>query len=107
MKIQTSTNTGDVILAIEFQKHLSDISHKNVVIGQGKYRKRASKQKWTERNYHVQNNADVTYIGVKMCCVPKQFPPFTFCGPQSKPHGVWGLRKLYHLILNKKLVHRT
>ena len=38
------------------------------VIDQGKYRKRASKRKWTDREYHVQDNADIARKYVKIYC---------------------------------------
>ena len=38
----------------------------------GKYRKRASKRKWTDREYHVQDNADVAQKDVNMYCDTKQ-----------------------------------
>ena len=40
---------------------MSKEHRKNGVIDQGKYRKRASKRKWTDREYHVQDNADVAH----------------------------------------------
>ena len=56
------------------------------VICQGKYRKRASGEKCTERDYHVQDNANVAHKDVKMYCDTNQFPVLTFCGPHTKPH---------------------
>ena len=49
MFMHTGTCTSDVSLASEFQKHLSTAARKHGVIDQGKYTKRASKLKWTER----------------------------------------------------------
>ena len=40
---QTATQKKYINLSREFQKHLSEISHKNGVIDQGKYRKRPVK----------------------------------------------------------------
>ena len=54
-------------------------------------------RKWTERNYHVQDNADVELKDLKMYCNKNQFPTSTFCGPHSKPHGARGLGKHYNL----------
>ena len=34
---------------------------KHRVINQGKYRKRASEIKWIDREYHVQDHADVSH----------------------------------------------
>ena len=43
--MHTVTRTFDVSLASEFQKHLYTAARKHGVIDQGKYKKRASKQK--------------------------------------------------------------
>ena len=50
---------------------------KHGVIDQGKYRKKASKRKWTDREYHVQDNADVTHKDVKMYFDTYQFSALT------------------------------
>ena len=34
-----------------------------------------------------------------------QFPSLKFCGPQTKPHGIRGLSKHYHIRFDPKLVH--
>ena len=60
-------------------------------------------RKWTEREYHVQDNADVEHKDVKMYCNTNQFPTLVFCGPHSKPHGARGLLKHYHLRFDPKL----
>ena len=60
-------------------------------------------RKWTEINYHVQDNAAVELKYVKMYCSKSQFPALTFCGPHSKPHGARGLSKHYHLRFDPKL----
>ena len=39
MVIHSETNNSDVSSTEEFQKHLSNKSHKNGVINQGKYKK--------------------------------------------------------------------
>ena len=70
-------------------------------------------RKWTEREYHVQDNADVEQKDVKMYCNTNQFPTLPFCGPHYKPHGARELSKNYHLIFDPKLgmdicaIHRT
>ena len=74
-------------MAKQFQKHISKENHKHGVIDQGKYRKRASKRKWMDRYYHVQDNAGFTYKYVKMYCDTNQLPALPFCGPHPKPHG--------------------
>ena len=45
--MHTGTHTYDVSFSREFQKHLSSEAHKHGVIGQGKYKKCASKLEWT------------------------------------------------------------
>ena len=61
------------------------------------------KRKWTERKYHVQDNASVELKDVKMYCNKNQFPELPFCGTYSKPHGAIGLGKHYHLCFDPKL----
>ena len=61
------------------------------------------KRKWTERDYHVHDNADVEFKDVKMYCNTNQFPELSFCVPHSKPHGARGLTKHYHLPFDPKL----
>ena len=60
-------------------------------------------RKWTERKYHVQDNAAVELKDVKMYCNTNQFPALPFCGPHSKPHGARGVCKHYHLRFGPKL----
>ena len=60
-------------------------------------------RKRTERKYHVQDNAAVELKDVKMYCETNQFPELPFCGPYSKPHGVRGMSKHYHLRFYPKL----
>ena len=55
------------------------------------------KRKWTDRDYHVQDNADFSDKEVKMYCDTKKFPELPFCGPHPNPHGSRGLSKNYHL----------
>ena len=86
IKIHTGTEKKDVSLAREFKDHLEGEHRKNVVIDQGKSRKRFMERKWIERNYHVQDNASVELKDVKMYCNTNQFPALPFCGPHSKTH---------------------
>ena len=60
-------------------------------------------QKWTDRQYHVQDNADVEHQDVKIYCNTSQFPALPFCGTHSKPHGARGLIKHYNLRFDPKL----
>ena len=59
------TPKNDVGLAKEFQKHQSKDDRKHEVIDQGKYRKISSKIKWTDIEYHVQDNSYAAYNYVK------------------------------------------
>ena len=59
--------------------------------------------KWTERKYHVKDNASVELKDVKMYCNTNQFLTLTLCGPHSKPHGARGLSKHYHFLFDPKL----
>ena len=40
-----------------------------------------------------------------MFCNTNQFPSFPFCGSHTKPHGVRGLRKHYHMRFDPKIGH--
>ena len=66
--MHSCTQKNDVSLANESQKHLSKEHWKHGVTDQGKYRKIASKRKWTDREYLVQDNDDVAQKYVKMYC---------------------------------------
>ena len=59
--------------------------------------------KWTDRQYHVQDNADVSHQDVKIYCNTNQFPSLSFCGPYSKPHGARGLINNCHLYFDTKI----
>ena len=65
--------------------------------------KRASKIKWTDREYHVQDNDDVAHKEVKMYCDTNRFPALPFGGSHPKPHGARGLSKHHHLRFYPKL----
>ena len=66
-------------------------------------KKRLMEIKWTERKYHVQDNAAVKLKDVNMYCNKNQFPELIFSGSYSKPHGARGLSKNYHLRFDTKL----
>ena len=66
-------------------------------------KKRFMERKWTERKYHVQDNALVELKYVKIYCNTNQFPSLPFCGTYSKPHGARGIGKHYHLRFDPKL----
>ena len=59
--------------------------------------------KWTEKKYHVQDNAAMELKDVKMYFNTNQLPALSFCGPHSKRHGARGLGKHYHLHFDPKL----
>ena len=60
-------------------------------------------RKWTDRQYHVQDNSDVSHQDVRIYCGTNQFPSLLFCGPHSKPYGARGFSKHYHLRSDPKL----
>ena len=63
---------------------------RNGAIDQGKSRKIFMEIKWTEKKYHVQDNAAVEIKDMKINCNTNQFPALPFCGPYSKHHGARG-----------------
>ena len=69
---------------------------KHGAIDQGKYRKISSERKCTDREYHAQDNYDVTHKEMKMYCDANQFPALPFGGLHPKPHGARGLSKHDH-----------
>ena len=103
IKMHTGTENKDVSLAREFKDHMEGEHRLNGVIDQGKSRKRFMEKKWTERKYHVQENASVELKDVKIYCNTNQFPALPFCGPHSKPHGARGMSKHYHLRFDTEL----
>ena len=60
-------------------------------------------RKCTDRQYHVQDNADVAHKYVKMYRNKNQIPALPFCGTNSKPNGARGLSKHYHFRFDPKL----
>ena len=72
---------------------MSKEHRKHGVIGQEKYSKRASKRKWAEREYHIQDIADVAHKYVKMYCDTNQLPSLPFFGTHTKPHVARRLSK--------------
>ena len=81
IKMNTGTENKDVSLAHEFKNYLEEEHRQNGAIDQVKPRKIFMERKWTERKYHVQDNAAVELKDVKMYCNTNQFPALTFCGP--------------------------
>ena len=64
--MHSCTPKNDAILAKQFQKYMSKDDIKHGVIDQVKHRKTSSKRKWTDREYHFQDNADVAHKYVKI-----------------------------------------
>ena len=82
------------------------MNHANMILYiMEKRRKKSSKQKWKNRDYHVQHNKDVENQGVKIYYATNQSPSLQFLGPHNKPHGVRGSVKHYHMRFYPKLVH--
>ena len=97
MGIHFSTSTTDFSLAQELQNACL-IQHTNMeLLINSNGKKQASKKNWNEREYQVQENVYVAQKYVKMSCDTNQFPSFLFFGPNTKPHGVRGLSKNYHI----------
>ena len=66
---------------------------------------RSSKIKWTDREYRVQDNANVAHKYVKIHCYTNQIPTLPFYGSHPKLHGARGLSKHYHLLFDPNLGH--
>ena len=60
-------------------------------------------RKWTDIQYHVQDNAAVAQKDVRIYCNKNQLPSLPFFGPHSKPHGLRGFIKNYHFRFDPKL----
>ena len=74
IQMHTSTQNDDVSLVNCFQQRISKDHRKNCVFDQGKNKKLTSEIKWTDREYHVQDNPDFAHKDVKMYCNTKKFP---------------------------------
>ena len=72
--MNTGTQKDNVSLAKEFQHFLTREHRKIGDIDQGKYKKLFMEIKWTDRQYHVQDNADVSHQNVRIDCNTNQFP---------------------------------
>ena len=84
---------------------MSKKQRKYGVIYQVKQIKRASKIKYTYREYNVKDDYDVAHKELKFYCYTNQFPTLPFCGPHPKPHGPRGFSKHYHLRFDPKIGH--
>ena len=65
-------------MAKELQRNLSKENQKHGVIDNVKYRKIYSKIKYTDREHHVQDNADVVHKYLKIYCDTNQFIALPF-----------------------------
>ena len=72
--MHTGTQKYDVSLARELQEHLTKKHCKDGVIDQGKSKKRFMELKWTDRQYHVQDDGDVVHQHARMYCNTNEFP---------------------------------
>ena len=59
--------------------------------------------KWTDRQYNVQDNTDVSQKYIEIYCNTNQLPELPFCGLHSKTYGARGPSKHYHLSFDPKL----
>ena len=87
MQINTGNQKYDESLAKEFQHHMKKENIKNGVFDQVKSNEEFMEIKWTERQDHVQDNADVAHQDVIMYCNTNQLPEFDFCGAHYEPHS--------------------
>ena len=97
------TKNNDVSLAKELQQHLSREHHKNGVIDQGKYTKIPNEIKWTDREYNVQDNADVAQKYVKMYCNITNSQHYHFVVQITNLMAWGGLSENYHLSFDTKI----
>ena len=88
-----------------FSKKLSGPTQEHGLLYHNSYRKRSSKRKWTDHEYHVLYIKYGPYSSVKISCATTHFPPLPSCGPHAKPHGMRGLSKHYHFQIDPKLGH--
>ena len=103
MQIHTGNQKYDISLAEEIQQHLTKDHRKNSVFDQNKKNKRFTERQRKDRQYHVQDNADVTHKYSKIYCNTNQFPELPFFVPHSKTHGARRFSKKYHLRFDPKL----
>ena len=72
IQVHSGTENKDVSLAQEFKNNLEEEHLRNGAIYQVKSRKRFMERKWIERQYHVQDNAAMELIDVKINCNTNQ-----------------------------------
>ena len=78
--MHTGTENKYVSLAKELKDHLEGKHRQNGAIGQVKSRKIFMERKWTERKYHVQDNAlvELKYVKCIVTQINSQHYPFVF-----------------------------
>ena len=74
-----------------------------VCVIRGGGNKQFMERKWTDIQYHVQDNADVSHQDVRIYCNTNQFPEWPFGGTHSKTRGARRLIKNYHLRSDTKI----
>ena len=74
MAMHTSTSNKEISLARELQKNLSYPTRAHGLLYHVKVRKRSSKHKWIDREYHVQESKYMSQISVKMSYATTQLP---------------------------------
>ena len=82
--MHTGNQRYDVSLAKEFQHYMTKEHSQKWCFDQGKNNKRFMERKWTDIQYHVQDNDNAAHKDMRICCNTNQFPALTFCGPHSK-----------------------
>ena len=92
MLMHNSSENTDISLARKFKEYISDPTRAHGLLDQGKYRRLDSKFKWTDREYHVQHRKYLPQTSVKMSCYKTQVPELTFYSPNTKHHGVKGVK---------------
>ena len=80
-------------------------NRKQGLINQVKYRKISNNRKWTDREHHVQDNANFAHKYLKIYCDTNQLPLLKFCASHPKPRGARGLGKHHHLLFGQNLCH--
>ena len=60
-------------------------------------------RKWTDRQFHVQDNADVSHKYLKIYCNTNQLSVLEFCVPYPKPHGARRASTHYNLHFDLKI----
>ena len=91
--MHTGTKKYDVSLAKKFQHFLKKKHCKDGVIDQEKYKKIFMERKWTDRQYHVQYNADVANQDVN--CIVTQIRLSKHCHLRFHPKLGMGICAIF------------